>query len=96
MGKLPLNIRYRGAVYTMLRYTYDDLEALGGVELGDAYDPQGKWYPGWADMKGHKYAEMEGYYIRVDDLDGWRWEWMEGANQDSVAYSLGNERFLPK
>jgi len=96
MKNIPRNVRYRGAVYTLQRYTYDNVRERGGVEIGDAYDPQGKVYPGWADIDGRKFAELDGYFMLIDDLDGWRWKWMEGEDQDSVATVLGNEKFLPK
>jgi len=92
-------IKYNGSLYTRVAYTnedlltYEQIRMRGAVEIGDAYGPDNKWNPGWADIDGKKFAHVDALdesmrpiqqFLRVDNLEGWRWEWMEGHTQEDV------------
>lgn len=100
-------IKYKGHQYTLVVYaengilTYEQIRPQGAMEIGDAFDPDGKRHPGWADINGKKFAEVPTRrelrtqtFIRIDNLDGWRWEWDEGASQETVndTYKMETDR----
>ena len=110
MMSTPRTLIYRGATYTCVSIAedkpglyepqelqpYEDLVSYGNLEIGDVLSPEGKWYPGWADIRGRKYAEVSPpvemrkmlpvtqFFLRIDDRPGWKWKWMEGADQEDV------------
>jgi len=90
---IPSMIRVDGVRYARTTLTYEEVGARGAVEVGMAYDSSGKAYPGWADKTGRKYAEVSPdrekgergqVFMRIDNKEGWRWEWDEGTSQEDV------------
>ncbi len=90
-------LKYKGHLYAQVAYTeedvltYEQIRPHGAMEIGSAYCPAGEVHPGWADTRGRKFAEVtppDGMrsqaFVRIDNLDGWRWEWDEGASQEDV------------